>query len=150
MVATNVFIFKLWGRQVGNHSQEDLAKFGYKSKRKVKKLGLNSHILATCWNLLSKYGKFRFFFPPHSVRTWAHFSPQTKTFVSFTPLLLLLLGCEKFIAKKKHLTPIFGQEIPMYLILIIIIWTFKLTFKYFNNFSHKQVVNSKMWNLTVK
>jgi hypothetical protein len=48
------------------------------------------------------------------------------------------------------LTPIFGQEIPMYLILIIIIWTFKLTFKYFNNFSHKQVVNSKMWNLTVK
>jgi hypothetical protein len=38
MVATNVFIFKLWGRQVHNHSQEDLAKFGYTVKKESKKI----------------------------------------------------------------------------------------------------------------
>jgi hypothetical protein len=47
--------------EVGNHPQEDLAKFGYRSERILE----NSYcVLATCWNfILSKYGDFNFIFP---------------------------------------------------------------------------------------
>jgi len=51
-------------RWVGDHAQEDLAKFDYNSERKIeKKIKPPSYILATCWNLLSKYGDFKMFFP---------------------------------------------------------------------------------------
>jgi polyferredoxin len=37
MVATNVLLSILWGRWFCNHPQEDLTKFGYMSKKKIKK-----------------------------------------------------------------------------------------------------------------
>jgi hypothetical protein len=47
--------------EVGNHPQEDLAKFGYRSEGILEK---SYCVLATCWNLrLSKYGDFNFILP---------------------------------------------------------------------------------------
>jgi hypothetical protein len=50
-----------------DHLQEDLAKFGYRSERKIEKFKKNPaiyiYILATCWNLLFKYDDFWIFFP---------------------------------------------------------------------------------------
>jgi hypothetical protein len=45
--------------QNGNHPQEELTKCGYKSQRKEFFFKESRYILATCWNLLSKYGYFR-------------------------------------------------------------------------------------------
>jgi hypothetical protein len=45
--------------QNGDHPQEELTKCGYKSQRKEFFFKESRYILATCWNLLSKYGYFR-------------------------------------------------------------------------------------------
>ncbi len=37
--------------------QEELAKFGYRPTKKVQNFVESSYNLATCWTLLSKYGK---------------------------------------------------------------------------------------------
>jgi hypothetical protein len=39
----------------GHHPQEELAKFGHRSERKVENFENPLYVLATCWNLLSKY-----------------------------------------------------------------------------------------------
>jgi len=44
---------------IGNHPQEELTKFGYRSKRKVENYKNPVIFLATCWNLLSIYDNFR-------------------------------------------------------------------------------------------
>jgi len=43
--------------------QEDLTKFGYRSKTKLKIILKPGYTLATCKNLWSKYGDFNLFFP---------------------------------------------------------------------------------------
>jgi hypothetical protein len=45
--------------QNGDHPQEELTKFGYKSERKESFFKESCYILATCWNPLSKYDYFR-------------------------------------------------------------------------------------------
>jgi hypothetical protein len=47
----------------GNHAQEELAKSGYRSQRNLEKFKESLYFWVTCWNLLSKYGDFRIFFP---------------------------------------------------------------------------------------
>ncbi len=51
-----------WTRPDGTGShhctEEDLAKFGYRSEKKVNKIWKQPYILPTCQNLLFKYGKF--------------------------------------------------------------------------------------------
>ncbi len=42
--------------------QEDLAKFGYRSERKVENFKTSLYTLGTCNKLWSKYGDFNFFF----------------------------------------------------------------------------------------
>jgi len=44
-----------------DHTQEDLAKFGYLSERKVIFFGRQCYTLMTCNNLCSNYGDFNFF-----------------------------------------------------------------------------------------
>ncbi len=56
---------------LGDHPQEELAKFGYKSERKVWKIEESCCILVTCWNLLSKYGNFR-----EKIPLWCIFPPK--------------------------------------------------------------------------
>jgi hypothetical protein len=46
-----------------SYPQEALAKFGYRSQRKVEILKNPAIFLATCWNLLSTYVDFIGFFP---------------------------------------------------------------------------------------
>jgi len=41
---------------LANHPQEELAKFDYKSERKVQNFKNPPYSLPTCWNPLSKYG----------------------------------------------------------------------------------------------
>jgi hypothetical protein len=41
----------------GDHPQEELAKFGYRSERKVEQF--KNHAIFIFWNLLSKYDNFR-------------------------------------------------------------------------------------------
>jgi len=42
----------------GNNPQKELAKIGYISEKKHRTIQESCYILATCWNLLSKYGNF--------------------------------------------------------------------------------------------
>jgi hypothetical protein len=53
------FLSISWCSHSGDHPQEELAKFGYKTERKIGKLWESCYILATCCNLLSIYGNFR-------------------------------------------------------------------------------------------
>jgi hypothetical protein len=41
---------------LANHPQEELAKFDYKSERKIQNFKNPPYSLPTCWNPLSKYG----------------------------------------------------------------------------------------------
>jgi len=75
------FLPQLWDRWVGHHPQEDLAKFGYRWKRKVEKLRNHATILlharTYCLNMvISK-------FPPHNVAAMGDF------FLQKIPLYLL-------------------------------------------------------------
>ncbi len=62
MLLFRAWLFKFVREEVGNHPQEDLAKFGYRSEGILD----NSYcVLATYWNLkycLNKYGDFILFF----------------------------------------------------------------------------------------
>ncbi len=87
---------------VGNYPQEDLANFGYTSKRTVQIL---FSILAMVWlhaTDLSKYGNFKWLFP-HNMRTLGqHFLPRKK---SLCTLLQGHLSCHqvvKFCPQKNH------------------------------------------------
>jgi hypothetical protein len=52
-----LFIPILWRSHIGNQPQKELAKFGYGAQRKIEKnLKKIAIFLATCWNLLSRYG----------------------------------------------------------------------------------------------
>jgi hypothetical protein len=42
-------------------SQEELAKFGYRSVEEIRKISESSYISLACWNLLSKYWQFQNF-----------------------------------------------------------------------------------------
>jgi hypothetical protein len=55
----------------------------------------SSYNLVTCWNLLSKYGNFRLFFP-HNVVTWAPFFPNKNALY----LLFSSAGCENSSPRK--------------------------------------------------
>jgi hypothetical protein len=83
---------KMW---MGDHSQEDLAKFGYRSERKIKTfwnpniyiyIYIYIYILATCKNKWSKYDNFNFFFLD-IWQLWGIFSLQNP-FVQVTTLYL--------------------------------------------------------------
>jgi hypothetical protein len=54
-----LFFSNLWSSWIGDHWQEDLARFGYRSEKKVEFFQDSSYIVATCWNLLFKYGNFK-------------------------------------------------------------------------------------------
>ncbi len=55
----------------------ELAKFGYKSQRKVENFkNPTYYILATSWNLFSKFGQFQNFFPGNMANL-AHVFIQT-------------------------------------------------------------------------
>jgi hypothetical protein len=45
--------------QFCDHAQEELDKFGYQVSEESIIIQESCHILAICWNLLSKYGDFR-------------------------------------------------------------------------------------------
>ncbi len=57
----------LWRWWIGNHPPENLAKFGYRSERKLYLFSNPALYLATYKNLWSKYGKFNFCFPQNMV-----------------------------------------------------------------------------------
>ncbi len=63
------FFSILWGRWISDHLQEDLTKFGYRSKTKHKIILKPGYTLATCKNLWSNYGDFKFFFSPQNMAT---------------------------------------------------------------------------------
>jgi hypothetical protein len=56
---TSVFLYQIcevgW---LGDHSQDDFAKFGYRVREESRKVYKLCCILVTCWNLLSNYGDF--------------------------------------------------------------------------------------------
>jgi hypothetical protein len=88
----------------GNHPQEELAKFGYRSKRKVKKNLKNPFI---CWLtfsnlLLSKYVDFRFLFL--FLFSWnnfgAFFKKQTPVYEFALEIFLGLQVTKKITPKK--------------------------------------------------
>jgi hypothetical protein len=70
------FFFQfLWCSQTGDHPQEEIAKFGYMSERKVPTLQESSYILTTCWNPLSKCGDFRIEIPQNLAKFFSHENP---------------------------------------------------------------------------
>lgn len=142
----------MWGRTGWHSLTRGLSQIWlHGQKGKLKNLGLDSYILAICWNLLSKYGNFGIFFFPSWCEDLSPFPRLKKNIcIIYTSTSFVATVWKIHPPKKTFVDTHLWPKIPMYLILIIIIWTFKLTFKYFKIFSHKRVVYSKIWNLTMK
>jgi hypothetical protein len=81
------FFPNLGGRWVGIHPQEDLARFGYTSDRPVEKFSVLCYSVATCYNLLSKYGDFKKVFLI-MLRHGAIFSQKKPLYLSQAPFYL--------------------------------------------------------------
>jgi hypothetical protein len=56
------FFSNFWSGWIGDHAQEDLAPIWQEVKEGVRKSWDSPHKAATCWNLMSKYGSFSFFY----------------------------------------------------------------------------------------
>jgi len=93
----------LWCRHTGSdHPQEELAKFGYKSQRKVESFkNPTYYILATSWNLFSKFGQFQNFFSWKYGKLGSCFFFSEKSFVWVTLALYLTQKWRKFVTESE-------------------------------------------------
>jgi len=116
------FFLNLWGRWSGDHPQglnQIWLEVGEESRKTVEILVY----FATCWNLLSKYDNFRFFFPSKS-GDFGPFLPK-KSIVEVA--LAFFLGCwvVKNRQKTKHRDSIVRGWPPVVLMCLWISWSMK-------------------------
>jgi hypothetical protein len=78
----------LWCNHIGDHPQEELARFGYRSERKVENLKNLVIDFGMCWNILCKNGDFTIF-SLKSGNFGALFSQKSFAWVALYFLLLL-------------------------------------------------------------
>jgi hypothetical protein len=112
-----LFVPLLWcSHHVGDHLQEDLAKFGYRSEREIEKIkkipAIYIYILATFWNLLFKYDDFRIFFFLRNLWLWhIQFFNTKNTFVWVAlDFLLSPREAERLAFAIELIHQVFGEE----------------------------------------